>query len=76
MENMLVTLPWIQIILSILLVTVILLQKSGSGLGGALGDNDGMVIHTTKRGFEKTLFIASIIIAILFVLSAVAAILL
>lgn len=75
MENSIQILPWIQIILSVILITAILLQKSGSGLGGALGDSDSSTIYTTKRGFEKTLFNLTIIIAILFVLSAIAAIL-
>lgn len=58
-----------QIILSVLLVTVILLQQTGDGLGGAFGgSSDGGSYHT-RRGIEKFLFTATIILGVLFVLS-------
>jgi len=63
-------LPYIQIILSLLLVAVILLQQRGSSLGGAFGgDNFSSAFHK-RRGAELFLFKFSIIISILFVLSA------
>lgn len=63
-------LPYIQIVLSVLLVAGVLLQQSAAGLGGAFGDNFSSAFHT-RRGFEKTLFNATIVISILFVISAV-----
>ena len=57
-----------------MLIAAILLQQSAAGLGGAFGDNFSAGFHT-KRGFEKTLFNASIVIAFLFVLSALVALL-
>ena len=68
-------LPWIQVVISILLIITILLQQSGAGLGGALGGGDGSANYHTKRGFEKFLFYLTIIIAVLFVASALAAVL-
>jgi len=66
MENVL---PWVQIILSILLVISILLQKSDAGLGGAFGSgNDGGSTYHTRRGFEKFLFSFTIVLAILLVI--------
>ena len=64
-------LPYIQIILSTLLVVAILLQRTGAQVGGAFGggDNFSSAFHT-RRGFEKGLFIGSIIIAVLFAASA------
>lgn len=64
-------LPYIQIILSVVLITIILIQKTGSQVGGAFGgsDNFSSAFHT-RRGFEKVLFITTIIIAILFAISA------
>lgn len=59
-----VILPIIQIILSVLLVAVILLQQRGSGLGAAFGG--GSDVFRTKRGVEKILHYATIGIAILF----------
>ena len=75
MQTIVKFLPYIQIVLSVLLVTGILLQQSAAGLGGAFGDNFSSGFHT-RRGFEKTVFNASIIIAILFVISAIASFLL
>lgn len=65
-------LPYVQVGLSVLLIAVVLIQQSAAGLGGAFGDNFASGFHT-RRGFEKTLFNASIIIAILFVASALVA---
>lgn len=63
------TLPYIQVTLSVLLVIVILFQQTGAGLGGAFGGSDSSGFHT-RRGAEKILFYATIIIAILFAVSA------
>lgn len=68
-------LPWVQIVLSIILTATILLQQSGAGVGGAFGGGDDS-IHHTRRGMEKVLFYVSIVIAILFALSAIAVLLL
>lgn len=62
-------LPYIQVILSILLVAAILLQQRGSSLGGAFGgDNYSSAFHK-RRGGELFLFRLSIVLAVLFVLS-------
>lgn len=63
-------LPYAQIILSVVLVTAILLQQSGAGLGGALGSGDTASFHHTRRGFEKFLFYLAIVCGILFALFA------
>ncbi len=64
-------LPYIQIILSALLIAAILVQRTGAQVGGAFGggDNFSSAFHT-RRGFEKSLFIATIVIAVLFAVSA------
>jgi len=63
-------LPYVQIALSVLLIGAILLQRTGASLGGAFGaDNFSSGFHT-RRGLEKTLFYATIILGILFALSA------
>ena len=67
-------LPYAQIIFSVVLILAILLQQSGTGVGGALGGGDGGSFHHTRRGFEKFLFILSVVCAILFALSAFLAI--
>ena len=67
-------LPYIQIILSIILVVAILVQHSDAGVGGALGGGDGGGLYHTRRGFEKFIFTTTIVIGILFAISAIAAI--
>ncbi|MFA5937098.1 MAG: preprotein translocase subunit SecG [Candidatus Paceibacterota bacterium] len=74
MELVATILPYAQIILSVLLVSAIMLQQSGAGLGGALGGSDGDSFHHTRRGFERFLFYLSIVCGILFTLSAFIAI--
>jgi protein translocase SecG subunit len=68
-------LPYIQITLSIILIAAILLQQSDAGVGGALGGGDGGGLYHTRRGFEKFLFITTIVTSILFAVSAFIAIL-
>ena len=64
-------LPYIQIILSAILVALILIQKTGAQVGGAFGGSDNLSsAYHTRRGLEKGLFISTIIIAILFAVSA------
>ncbi|MFM2415048.1 MAG: hypothetical protein RI911_741 [Candidatus Parcubacteria bacterium] len=63
-------LPYIQIVLSLALTAAILLQKTGSSLGGAFGaDNFSSGFHT-RRGAEKVLFQGTIVLSVLFALSA------
>lgn len=64
------TLKIVQIILAVLLTAAILLQQRGSGLGAAFGGEGN--VYRSRRGFEKILFIVSIILAVLFSLSALA----
>ena len=63
-------LPIIQVVLSILLVIGILLQRSEAGLGSAFGADGMSSTRFTRRGFEKFLFNATIVLAILFIVTA------
>lgn len=58
-----------QIILAILLVIAILLQHRGTGLGGAFGGEGN--VYRSRRGIEKTLYTITIVLAVLFVVSAI-----
>ncbi len=63
-------LPYIQIVLAVLLIGLILLQHSDASAGAAFGgDSLGGTGHT-RRGPEKFIFILTIVIAILFAVSA------
>jgi preprotein translocase subunit SecG len=57
-------LPVTQIVLSVVLIIFILLQSKGSGLGGVFGGEGN--VYRTKRGAEKILFVATIVVVILF----------
>ena len=59
----------IQILISILLVTCILLQQRGTGIGSAFGG--GSDVFRTKRGIEKGLFVATIVLSVLFFVTAI-----
>jgi len=69
---MLQVLKIIQIILAILLIVAILSQQRGSGLGLAFGGEGNF--YRSRRGIEKVLYIATIVIAILFALCALASV--
>lgn len=57
----------LQILVSVILIVVILLQVKGSGFGAALGGMSGGSVYRTKRGLERTLFQATIILTIVFI---------
>jgi protein translocase SecG subunit len=59
----------IQIILSILIIGLILLQERSSGMSGLLGGSGGG-LYQTRRGFERVIFYATIICAVLFIMLA------
>lgn len=65
---------YIQIILSALLIAGILLQQKGTGLSSAFGGSS--MEYSTKRGAEKIIFYATIVISVLFVAVSIARILL
>lgn len=70
MESLQGMLPYAQLAISALLIAAILFQRTGASLGGAFGaDNFSSGFHT-RRGFEKTLFRATIVLGILFALTA------
>lgn len=60
----------IEIIMAILLVVSILLQNRGAGLSGTFGGDFGG--YYTRRGFEKFLVTFSVILSALFLILAVA----
>ncbi len=58
----------IQLVSAVLLVVVVLLQNRGTGLGAAFGGEGN--VYRTKRGLEKTLSTATIILAVVFLATA------
>lgn len=58
-----------QIIVTIILVVLVILQSKGTGLSGVFG---GSTSYHAKRGIEKSLFYLTIFTSILFVALAIA----
>ena len=59
---------WVQIAISVLLVTVILLQVRGQG-GGLFGAAEGS--YRTRRGLEKALFQFTIFLTVVFLATSI-----
>ncbi len=59
-----------QVVISVLLVVVILLQEKGVGLGSSFGG--GGEFYRSKRGIDKFLFAATVVLSVLFIGSAMA----
>ncbi len=59
----------ILIIISVALTVVILLQQKNAGGGAVFGGGQGgsESIYQTRRGFDKFLFIATIVLSALFI---------
>jgi len=53
-----------QVAIAVTLIAVILLQNRGGGLSGIFGGADN--VYATKRGFEKKLHMATIVLSVLF----------
>lgn len=71
MHNVLI---WSQIVISVLLIISILLQQRGAGGSGLFG-GAGEAFQQ-RRGIEHFMFIATIVLAVLFLASALASLIL
>ena len=59
--------PYLQAILAVLLIAGVLVQTSEQGANGAFGADNWSAAYHARRGFEKFLFNAAILIALAFV---------
>lgn len=64
MKNLTVLLQFLDIVVMVLLVVVISLQNKSSGLSNVFGGAGNVV--QTRRGLDKWLFYATIILGVLF----------
>lgn len=62
------------LISAILMVIAILLQQRGATLGAGFGSSGEL--YTTRRGFDKNLYEVTIVLAVIFILSILAGLLL
>lgn len=60
-----------QIIVSLILIVLVLLQERSAGLSGLFG-GEGGAFYQTRRGAEKIIFISTIVFAAIFVVLALA----
>lgn len=61
-----------QVVVSIILIVLILLQERSAGLSGLFGGGEGGAFYQTRRGAEKAIFIGTIVFAAIFVGLAIA----
>lgn len=59
---------------AVLLVAAVLLQQRGASLGAGFGGSGEL--YTTRRGLDKNLYEATIVLAVIFVLSILTSLLL
>ncbi|MEK7606115.1 MAG: preprotein translocase subunit SecG [Patescibacteria group bacterium] len=69
------SIPVIQIVLSVLLIVLILMQQSEGGMGNMFGGDDAGNLRRTRRGPERAIFIATVMVAILFAVTSLLALL-
>lgn len=62
-----------QLLTSIALIIVIMFQLHGGGMGGIFGQADS--VYRTRRGIERSLFILTIVLAVVFVIVAIISVL-
>ena len=55
---------------AVLMVLLILLQQRGASLGAGFGGSGEL--NTTRRGLEKSIFNATVVVSVVFVLSILA----
>ena len=60
------TLTVLQFIVSIVLITIILLQSKGAGLGAGFGGGGGGPVVTTRRGVDLFLHKMTIVTSLIF----------
>ena len=63
---MIVSFQVIQIIISLTLIALVLLQTKGAGLGGIFGGDGG--VYRTRRGIGKTLYQTTIVLTVVFLI--------
>lgn len=67
-------LQFVTVASAILMIACILLQQRGASLGAGFGSSGEL--YTTRRGLDKNLFEATIVLAVIFVLSILVGLLL
>jgi len=61
-------LPIVQIVVAVFLIVFILLQQRGTALGSTFGGGGGF--YATRRGIQKKIFWATVVLGALFIILA------
>lgn len=56
-----------QIIIAVLIITLVLLQQRGTGLGAAFGGGGDGGVYSTRRGMQQKFYWATIVLGVAFV---------
>lgn len=64
-----------QIVLSVLLIVLILMQQSEGGMGSMFGGDSADGPQRTRRGAEQFIFVSTLVIAVLFTATSILALL-
>lgn len=70
------TIEIIQITIAVLIILLILLQERSAGISGLFGGGDQGGVYQTRRGLERVIFWATIVLLIAFTGLAIAQIVL
>jgi preprotein translocase subunit SecG len=57
-----------QIVLAIAIIAIVLVQSKDAGMSNMFGGGGDMGVYKTRRGVEKTLFNATIVLGIVFMI--------
>lgn len=55
-----------QIVLAIAIIAIVLIQSKDAGMSNMFGGGGDMGVYKTRRGVERTLFNATIVLGIIF----------
>lgn len=61
-----------QIAISVILIILIALQQRGTALGAGFGGSGGGESYSSRRGIQKKIYYATIIVAALFIILGIA----
>jgi preprotein translocase subunit SecG len=64
-----------QIVLAIAITAVVLIQLKDAGMSNMFGGGADMGVYKTRRGVEKTLFNATIVLGVVFMLLCIVTVL-
>ena len=62
----------IQLVVALAIIGLILLQERGAGAGGLIGGSSGGEVYHRRRGLERIIFAATVVLVLAFVALSIA----